>query len=424
MIWVLKNISVHLWLTTLFTIPFSFYILPGLTRLFPGLDPAFTGIVVILGFVAATSFLMDITAKKIVKDLIKEGLAWERSGLFNRAEKNYIRALRIYDTFLLFPLSAKKTARIISGTIAKFKLNTSIGNQNFQLAAIVYLKMNPSDTDIAGLWLRQVRKARVVSSVEQDVLSVLAEKYYANVSLSGLLTDIFLGLEREDFTAKKLYMQVIKEPALEAMYSKRISSLIGEPEETALAKVSYELPGKKTGKPLDTRNRTTGNIKKLAQKTMSLMKIGWAFIAGRLHFLILNISKAAVYVKENEKARFYLKTAVLTIVSVWLGFFMISTMSHMFKSRAVEKKKIKIEIQLPKPFTIQVSAYLKQKHADRYVDILKKKGIDASVKKVDGGGKTWFVVRVSKFVDKKSATEYGRKLKKQKIIDDFFVNNR
>jgi len=54
---------------------------------------------------------------------------------------------------------------------------------------------------------------------------------------------------------------------------------------------------------------------------------------------------------------------------------------------------------------------------------LKKKGIEASVKKVAGGGKTWFVVRVSSFVDKKSATTYGQKLKQQKIIDDFFVNN-
>ena len=45
-------------------------------------------------------------------------------------------------------------------------------------------------------------------------------------------------------------------------------------------------------------------------------------------------------------------------------------------------------------------------------------------KKVNGGGKTWFVVRVSEFADKKSAADYGRKLKRQKIIDDFFVNNK
>jgi cell division protein FtsN len=103
---------------------------------------------------------------------------------------------------------------------------------------------------------------------------------------------------------------------------------------------------------------------------------------------------------------------------------MVSTISHTFKSRTIEKEKIKIPIQVFKPFTIQVAAYLKQKHAKRYVGILKKKEIDARIKKVYGGGKTWFVVRISEFTDKKSAVAYGRKLKKQKIIDDFFVNNK
>lgn len=430
MIWILRNIGVHLWLTTLFSIPFCFYILPGLTRFFPNIDPVITGLVTIVAFVVMAGCLMDITAKKIVAGLIKEGQAWERSGLFNRAEKKYVKALRVYDTFLLFPFSAKKTARILSGTIAKFKLNTDIGNQNFKLAAAVYLKMNPADKDIAGLWLKQVRKS--VTSFEQDVLSLLAEMYSTDKLLSVLLIDIFLGLERKDFTAKKLYLQVIKEPVLEARYSKRVSSLIGESKETILEKVSYVLPHEKPheksvikpAKKPGKKNQIGKNIQRIARKTVLCLKRCWGIIGSGLSFLILNAARALTYVREHEKAQFYLKAVILSSVSIWLGFFMISTMSHMFRSKAVEKEKIKIEIQLPRPFTIQVSAYLKQKHADRYVDVLKKKGIDASVKKVGGGGKTWFVVRVSKFVDKKSATAYGLKLKQEKIIDDFFVNNR
>ncbi len=112
------------------------------------------------------------------------------------------------------------------------------------------------------------------------------------------------------------------------------------------------------------------------------------------------------------------------LVSGLLLFFMGSTRSHIFKSRTIEKEKIKIPVKVFKPFTIQVAAYLKPKHAQRYVDILKKKEIDARIKKVYGGGKTWFVVRVSEFIDKKSAAAYGQKLKKEKIIDDFFVNNK
>ena len=98
--------------------------------------------------------------------------------------------------------------------------------------------------------------------------------------------------------------------------------------------------------------------------------------------------------------------------------------SPVSKSGSIETKKTVTEIQIPKPFTIQVAAYLKLKHAETYVGKLKKKGIDAGMKKVDGGGKTWFVVRISQFTDKQSAAAYGQKLKQQNIIEDFFVNNR
>jgi cell division septation protein DedD len=89
-----------------------------------------------------------------------------------------------------------------------------------------------------------------------------------------------------------------------------------------------------------------------------------------------------------------------------------------------EKIVEKIDVPVVKPFTIQVSAYLKKEFADIYVNNLKKRDIEATVKKVDGGGKTWFVVRVSEFADKKSADSYGQRLKQQKIIDDFFVTNK
>ncbi|MCD4722887.1 MAG: SPOR domain-containing protein [Desulfobacula sp.] len=420
MIWILRNIGIHLWITTLITIPLSFYILPGISRLFPGINPITTGLVTIMGVVVAIGFLMDGMAKKALTDLLKEGQAWERSGIHHKAEKNYIKALRMYDTFLLWPFSAGKTARIISGTVAKFKLNTAIENQNFKLGTAVYLKMNPADEDIARLWLEQLRRYAIVTSFEQEVLSALAEKHYANKRLSPLMIDIFLALERKDYIAKKLYQHVRKDSVFEEKYSTKIQDMIGRPDETLQQEVSYIKPEKKFWQRIEPGK----NIQTAARRCVSYLKSSWMLIGSILSFLILSVGRVSTYVKEHEKAQFYLKAGFLLIVSVWLGFFMINTMSHMFKSRAVEKEKIETQIQVPKPFTIQVAAYLKQKHADRYVDILKKKGIDAIVKKVDGGGKTWFVVRVSEFIDKKSATAYGRKLVQQKIIDDFFVNNK
>lgn len=83
-----------------------------------------------------------------------------------------------------------------------------------------------------------------------------------------------------------------------------------------------------------------------------------------------------------------------------------------------------MEISAPKPFTIQVAAYLKQVHADRYAAILKQKGVVPIIITAKGGGKTWYVVRISEFPDKATAAAFGKKLKAEKIIDDFFVSNK
>jgi len=404
----------------LIALPLSFYILPGLTKLFPGISSITTGLVTIIGSGVVIGFLMDTMAKKTVAGLIKEGQAWERSGILNKAEKNYIKALRIYDTFLLWPFSAQKTARVISGAIAKFELNSFVENKNFKLGTAVYLKMNPGDEDIARLWLGKLRRSTFVTSLEQEVLSILAEKYYNNKRLCVLMIDIFLSLDRRDFFAKKLYQQGLNDSELKKKYSKRIEDLIGSPDEFIQQEVSFIKSVKKRKKEMGIGKK----IQAILLKCLSCLKGSWMFTGSVLSFFILSAGKGYNYIKEHEKAQFYLKTAILSMISIWLLFFMANTLSHILKFKAVEKKEVKIQIQVPKPFTIQVAAYLKQKHAAGYVDVLKKKGIDAIVKKVVGGGKTWFVVRVSEFTDKKSAAAYGQKLKQQQIIDDFFVNNK
>ncbi|HGY10898.1 MAG TPA: SPOR domain-containing protein, partial [Desulfobacterales bacterium] len=419
MIWILRNISVHLWITTLFAIPLSFYLLPGLVEFFPGINPLITGFVTIAGVIVIISFLMDLTAKKIIINLIKEGHAWERSGIFNKADKNYTKALRIYDTFLLWPFTSKKTAQRMSGAIAKFNLNSFVENKNFKLGTLFYLKINPADRDIAYLWLTRLRKSSIVTSFEQEILSMLAERYYNDKILSILILDIFLGLEREDFTAKKLYQHVLSDPELKHGYAKKIEALIGKPEDTLQKEVSFQFFDKKPVKKVEIGKK----VQVLTKKGVYFLQSLWSFMGGSFSFLMLSAAKMYNYIKQNEKTRFYLKAGFLMLVSGLLLFFMVNTRSHIFKSRTIEKEKIKTPVQVFKPFTIQVAAYLKQKYAQRYVDTLKKKEIDARIKKVYGGGKTWYVVRVSEFIDRKSAAAYGQKLKKLKIIDDFFVNN-
>jgi len=434
MIWTLRHISILLWITSIVAIPVCFYVLPVLIRIFPQANAMVAGFVIIGLVVLSISFLMDMVVKKILLNLIKEGQAWERSGIIKRAEKKYIRAVRLYDSFLLWPLGSKKIAQTIAGVIARFQLNTGVDNENFKVATSVYLKMNPADMEISRLWLKRLRQSHIVTADEQDVLSVLAEVHDADPELSPLIADIFLGLERKDFAAQKLYTQMQKDPALDENYSQRIQDVIGLPEEdTADQDIVFSNPEPVTKRLWSNLKRSwvnfSGHLKPWMRLKMgfnslwSLMKWMGQTLGSILSFTVLSVGRLIDYLNTHRRVRFYFKMGLLTLISGWLLFFMVGTVSHLFKSKPAEKGNQVVEEHIPKPFTIQVAAYLKQIHADRYVDILEKKGIEASVKKVAGGGKTWFVVRVSSFVDKKSATTYGQKLKQQKIIDDFFVNN-
>ncbi len=77
----------------------------------------------------------------------------------------------------------------------------------------------------------------------------------------------------------------------------------------------------------------------------------------------------------------------------------------------------------PKPFTIQVAAYLKPEDAQRFVDQLKKQGLEAFATVATSSNRTWHQVKVSHFETRRQAQEYGELLKSRGVIDDFYVAN-
>lgn len=427
MIRVLRNIGVRLWLTALFFIPLGFYLVSGLTKLFPDINPIWLLVVMMIGFILLVGFLLDMAGKKAVVALIKEGQAWERAGINTKAEKKYIRALRLYDTFLLGLFSSRQTSRKISGAIARFQLNTSVGNENFNLAAAMYLKMHPADEAMAERWLRQAQKSQNLNTLDQEVLTLLAETYYTHKTLSARITDIFQKSGRRDYAAKKLYPHEQKSPSFAKVYP-RAGSALAEPGETLEKQKPYSQPEVKPVRK--TKQKKKIEIGKYIQMVSGqagvLIQFAARIVGSVFSFLILSVHRVYGFVKDHERVQFYFKIGFLGFVSICLMVFIINTVSHMVKPKPAPAEKIveKMDIPVVKPFTIQVSAYLKKEFADNYVNNLKKKDIEATVKKVDGGGKTWFVVRVSEFVDKKTADSYGQQLKQQKIIEDFFVTNK
>jgi cell division protein FtsN len=81
------------------------------------------------------------------------------------------------------------------------------------------------------------------------------------------------------------------------------------------------------------------------------------------------------------------------------------------------------EVIITDPFTLQVAAYLKVEHAEKYVAELKDQGLDAYYTEAKGSTSHWFQVRISHFPTKDAARLYGEDLKSKGIIDDFYVAN-
>jgi hypothetical protein len=291
----------------------------------------------------------------------------------------------------------------------------------------MYLKMNPADEAMAERWLRQLQTSRKLSALDQEVLTLLAETYYTHKLLSERVSDIFQKSGKRDYAAKKVYPLEQKPPSFAKAYP-RAGSALADPGETLASRKPYSQPIIKPVRKSKARQKIEIGkyIQAILDKAIGLIQFSARIALSVFSLLILSVHRVYGFIRDHEKAQSYLKIGFLGFVSICLAAFIINTISHMVKPNPPPAEKIVEEIAAPvvKPFTIQVSAYLKKEFADSYVNNLKKKDIEATVKKVDGGGKTWFVVRVSEFADKLSADSYGQRLKQQKIIDDFFVTNK
>jgi cell division septation protein DedD len=122
--------------------------------------------------------------------------------------------------------------------------------------------------------------------------------------------------------------------------------------------------------------------------------------------------------------RFYLKAGIIGALCAGALIFIFYPVFFVDEPEPVEKTKTVIEERVPKPFTIQVAAYLKENHARQFVVNLTQKGVDARIKTTTGGGNTWYLIQVSEFEDRQMAAAYGNHLISENIIEEFFVSNK
>ena len=467
MVRIVRHISVRFWLTTLMILPSGFILFPRLSGWLSDM-PASVFIALMYLFCGlGLGIFMDIAGLWHIRGLVREAQLWERSGIATRAEKKFIRAVRIYDSAWISPLAARRAGPMLISSLARFYLASGSCRREIQGAASAWLAQNPKDNSLARFWLERIQDQDVAGTFTQSILTVLADTWYADPELCRILVDVFLDQGRMDFSARRLYRSFldmiemtgednnasqqdrVRAETIRDMMSERLATPEPDPEpempEPGLGTLGDErvdstiiVPGAQEGngpfvgltdqafedgpagwRPEDdiyAGQQTSGRVSALVSGIGRKAAGGGSFIAdrtGKAKYAVLNL------IQIRERWWGWVRRIMIACLGAWLIFFVWGTFSHMFKTAEQPARQIKIVI--PKPFTIQVAAYHKKAHADRYMATLAQNGLETTMKVTDGGGKTWYLVRVSGFTDQKSAQVYGNRLKADHIIDEFFV---
>ncbi len=442
MVRVLRYISLRFWLVCLGALPFGFWLLPEAAKWFPGLPAVLVCVVVCVGFGLVSGWVLDRVGTWRINALIQEGNRWESAGMNSRAEKTYGRAVGVFDSAWISLRAARRIGPVLRDAVGRFYLSSDSTHKGFDQAAVYHVLAHPKDETLALLWLAKTSVTRCDNDAAQAVLTALADAHYANPEICRQLVLIFLASGRTDLSAKRLYRHFIIENhhdqlGKDADILEHIDALIGIPKAKDETEGRWDMgpPYGSAGTlgdfrasadhiPLHTKTKGFESSRQLnwfvsLTQKMGALSVQGAGVVGRGgRGLLSGIAKCV----GNKVVRQWVKLGGICAAVIWLGGFAWTTLSHMIESTPAPAQRI--EIRIRKPYTIQVAAYLKPIHAQRYVAALKKKGITATIKTTGAGGKTWSLVRVSEFTDKNSAVEYGNQLKSQKIIEDFFVCNK
>lgn len=419
--------AVRLWLVALAGIPLVFFSLPMIpTELrSPWLLAAGALILVVLW--AGTGLVLHWIGQMEIQRCIREAGAWERVGLVNKSHQLYLKAFSTYDSFLLTPWRSAGAAASLTSAAARFSLYCSRRSPELDRASAAYLKRSGGqDPDLAAMWLKRMCATREASRDDHSVMTRLAEQYGDHPEILPLLASAFVRFRRVDFSARKTYAAVEQMGSGPVSLYQAIHHLVAqdtdpddvhvlEPPVLAFQETDPLLP------------RIWQGMSRAGIQVLDLLRTGGDLLAGLFSRGMSGLRQGGAagvaLLKKKELRRRAALWAVTALAGSACLVLIINTVAFLHRSGLQEKAVPGVLKEVPQRFTIQVAAYLKKTHADTYVAQLKEKGLDAYLSQADGGGRTWFLVRVSAFPDRASARQFGERLKQDRAIDDFFVDN-
>jgi tetratricopeptide (TPR) repeat protein len=456
----------------------SLWILP-LVQTYTGLNWTLLATFLILLIVFMSfGWVFNWYGANLVKRFITEATIWQRAARHHEAEEAYRRAIAVFDSFVLSPGTKKKRAANLVAHLARYYLARADKNSGSEAFIISYLKIRPEDNEVAEYWLDQVKNQVSLPKEYQDLVFRIGRAQPENRTIQHTIARLYLRAGRTDFPALQTYRRVLQEDTngvaqlagdLSAIFLKE-----GRADEWALQMYLHAFPNTQdrslllkgiaacvhwiaeTGDNkalLDRAKKIIGGIDperlkkmrtgfnppiiqpseekvKLKNKVGAAWypRIGWQesrlyqFFRSIPNFLSRQIMTLFQNIRHSQRAKRLLKWIMLTAMTVGMIWLMVNTVGHLLRTK-VSIGKDKIAEVVTDPFTLQVAAYLKPEHAEKYVAFLRKHKLDAYWTEAKGKKRKWYQVRVSHFASKESAIAYGESLKKKGLIDDFYVAN-
>ncbi|MGD8301275.1 MAG: SPOR domain-containing protein [Desulfobacterales bacterium] len=471
-----KHIAARLWLTVFLGGAASLWVLPSFQdRIGLAWTPLPVMLIMVVVFVLI-GWISNRWGLSTVQHLIQEAGIFERDGMMAEAENRFQCALAVFDSFLISPVTKKQKAVPLRARIARFYLARASKSDAAERFLESYLYTNPRDEEVAESWIAHADNRGGLREEHQELVYRIGRAQPQNAAIQAILARYYLMLERTDFPALQTYRRALgSKEKISAEFLNDLAALFLQErraDEWALeiylqaiehsdqrsailrgiaAGVRWISPGKRN-KPLlqqayahlegldavDIKKMSAGfnppvqpsdkgAVPQALPKRPSFFKSAGAV----LQTFYEDVMAAPIWVLQlirrslqSTQSRRVLAGVLLTVLAAAVIALVINTVSHLIKvEKPVVQKVEKAPEVITDPFTLQVAAYLKPAYAKKYVEQLKKQGLDAYWREAISANKKWYQVRISHFADKKSARDFGVSLKAEGIIDDYYVAN-
>ncbi len=483
MAYILKHIAIRIWATILLGGLASLWVLPAFQS-YTGFEWAILPVSIILLLVfMGVGWAFNRLGENLVGRLIREATAWERDSMHPEAEKAFRKAVTVFDSFLISPLMKRRKSAHLTARLARFYIARADKDYASEDFVLTYLNTHPEDEEVAEYWLQQVTSQVEPKKEHHELASRIGNIQPRNKNIQYLLTQLYLSEERTDFSALQTYRRVLNRDPKTAkkVVGKLAAIFMGEGRADDLAlkiyiqayQLNYDRPKllrgiaacvhwiqetERTQKLFQAAKKLLTGVDeehlkalragfnppvlppiKQKQSLIMIKRLGITlsvtislmgnallnFIRSTINVIIAQLGDLIHFIKSSRRSRVIIKWVTIVVLAVGVVILVINTFEHLIKKEKTSTKPAQTTAAgvVTDRFTIQIAAYLKPKHAERYVKHLKKQGLDAFWTEATGANRKWYQVRVSHFPDKASARIYGEYLKAQGVIDDFYVAN-